>query len=147
MQTTTTDPYRMPTGLSRREQWWWREKVAEIQSHKIDAWKLERQADADQRQAQLARSDFGRLRQEYRDRHHRKPQWVADFTFKRLGIAQECVTDDGWFSRQAQEKYAGATEHYQAVQVLQQELSQFLRQRTAETLARRPVPYPREGQS
>ena len=140
--TQQTNQYRMPAGLTSQERQWWQETTRAIRRHKIEAWTLELQADADQRQAQMARSDFGRLRQEYRDRHSTKPQWAADFIFKRLAIAQECVTDDGWFSRQAQEKYQGATEHLEQAQTLLAELALFLVRRGE---AMDLIPNPREA--
>lgn len=146
MEATKADPYRMPAGLSRAEQQWWTAMRVEIREHKHRAQELSRSADLDQRAAQRARDDYARLRNEYRLRHGAtKPQWAIDILFKGLAVAQECITDDGWYSRQATEKYTAATFHYTRASELSEELIGFLKRRTAETLAARPVPRPREA--
>lgn len=150
MTQTTTDPYRMPTGLALPEQRWWTAMVAEIREHKRKATKLSLLGEKDQRTAQRARDDFARLRQEYRDRHYKQPQWAVDIKFMGLAVAKDCISDDQWYSRQATEKYTAATFHWEKATDLGAELHRFLRRRTDELLASRQrhpgqVPTPREG--
>lgn len=142
---TKIDPYRMPRGLSLPERQWWTAMTAEAQEHKVKATNLERQGRHDQKLAQLARDDYGRLRQQYRDKHHDKPQWAVDITFKSLAVAQDCMTDDNWYSRQATEKYTAALAHYRHTSMIVGELAAFVAGKRDEALAQRPVPHPREA--
>lgn len=143
--TRTIDPYRMPQGLTMPEQQWWSAMVSEIREHKAKAATLSWLGEKDQRTAQRARDDFVRLRAEYRLRHgHHKPQWAIDMMFMGLGVAQDCISDDQWFSRQATEKYTAATFHFEQATGLGMELHRFLKRRTDALLAQRPVPRPRE---
>ena len=145
MTQVTVDPYRMPQGLPLPEQQWWNAMVSEIREHKRKATVLTRQAEKDQRTAQRARDDFVRLRGEYRLRHAgRKPQWAIDMTFMGLAVAQDCIGDDQWYSRQATEKYTAAGVHLSQATELGTALHRFLKRRTDALLASRP-PRPREA--
>lgn len=139
-----TDAFRVPEGLSRPEQQWWLSMAAEVAELKEHALTLERSGRMDQKAAQRARDDYGRLRAEYRLRHRRKPEWAVDMIFKDLAVAKECVSDDQWYSRQAVEKFSGSQALLQRATVLTAEMTMFLRRRTEETLAR--IPGQREGQ-
>lgn len=137
--TRTIDPLAMPKGLTLNERLWWSATANRATSAKREANMLHREAIQAQVLAETARTDFGRLRQEYRARHHRKPQWAVDIMFQGLAVARDCMTDDAWYSRQASEKFAGANAAYKRAVMLMDELEQFLQHR------RRPIPHQREA--
>lgn len=111
--------------------------MAEIRHHKSQATLFQQEADAAQRQAQLARDDYGRLRAEYRRRHRdSKPEWAIDMIFKDLSVAKECVSDDNWYSRQAVEKYNAARSHWESASSRTEELVRFVQHRVEQAQAR-----------
>lgn len=128
-RTATIDPLAMPQGLTPDERRWWTARANLAASVKREADRLHREAIRDQFLAQHARDDYGRLQSEYRLRHWRKPMWVADILFKGTAVAQNCVVDDGWYSRQASEKFAGANAAYARTVMLMEELERFMRDR------------------
>lgn len=120
--------------------------VARIERASAEAKTYLRDAQVAQYLAQHAREDFGRLRREYRERwNDRLPQWAVDIRFKGLAVAQECMTDDGWYSRQAQELSATANASYQEVVRLMGLLETFLRERKERALAEARAPRQREA--
>ena len=140
---TTVDPLAMPKGLSQQEQQWWSATVARIEREKAEAISLSRDALMHQFLADRARKDYGELLAEYRARwEDRLPQWAVGIRFRDLSVAKECISDDGWYSRQATECAAVAGLHYQEVVRLMNVLRDFMRTRTAGLLA--AVPGQRE---
>lgn len=145
--TTRVDPLRLPQDLTPQERRWWHETTAKVTSAKKEGERLHWDAIRDQVLAQHARTDYGRLQLEYRARHWRKPAWLSDYLFKGTAVAQDCIAEDVWRSRQASEKFAGANAAYARTSELMRELTMFLERRTVQTLARLPVPNQREGAS
>lgn len=146
MTKTMIDPFAMPTGLSLPERKWWQAMVAEIRREKRLAQALSREADTNHAMAHRARTDYARLRSEYRQRWSgKRPQWATDAVFSTLAVAKDCIDDDQFNSRQATERYAAAQGHYQRATELSTELLLFLRRRKEEALRR--VPQQRREQS
>lgn len=151
MTRETVNPLQMPKGLTPSEQQWWVTTAALIVELQARSVGLRRAALRATKQAQAARDDFGRLREEYRARWFgRKPEWAVDIMFKGLAVAQECMTDDAWWSRQATEQAAAANTCDTRVVTLMDEMRALLRQKIQHRLAaqqRHPgqVPAPREG--
>lgn len=130
--TREIDPLTMPQGLSLRETEWWVEMASRVVSARTEATGLHAEAIRCQVMAERARRDYDRLRSEYRARHHRKPRWAVDMTFQSLAVAQDCMVDDAWFSRQASEQFAGTNAAFARQAALLNEMAAFLAHRTAQ---------------
>lgn len=93
-----------------------------------------------QRLAEQARADYTRMRQEYADRHPLMPGWIQDMRYAGFAVVKECISDDQWYSRQAQENQGAANMEYARQVRLLEEMRGFLQART-----RARVPSPRNA--
>lgn len=89
-----------------------------------------------QRLAEQARADYTRMRLEYEDRHPTWPRWILDMRFSGFAVVKECISDDAWYSRQAQENQGAANMEYARQVRLLEEMRGFLQARTAARVPR-----------